>query len=67
MVEEKIFYESTNQQHELPVLAMFANRSKISIPKKSSTLKPLGQMNQNVVGSIYGRPSIKIAHLVPIC
>jgi hypothetical protein len=23
--EEKIFYESTNQQHELPVLAMFVN------------------------------------------
>jgi hypothetical protein len=33
------------------------------IPKKSSTLKPLGQMNRNVVGSIYGRPSIKIVHL----
>ena len=28
--EEKIFYESTNQQHELPVLAMFVNRSKMS-------------------------------------
>jgi hypothetical protein len=26
-VSEKIFYESTNQQHELPVLAMFVNRS----------------------------------------
>jgi hypothetical protein len=25
--EEKIFYESTNQQHELPVLAMFVNGS----------------------------------------
>ena len=33
-----------------------------SIPKKYSTLKPLGQMNRNVVGSIYGRPSIKIAN-----
>jgi hypothetical protein len=33
-----------------------------SIPKKNSTLKPLGQMNRNVVGSIYGRPSIKIAN-----
>ena len=32
------------------------------IPKKSSTLKPLGQMNRNVLGSIYGRPSIKIVH-----
>ena len=27
----------------------------------SSLLKPLGQMNRNLVGSIYGRPSIKIA------
>jgi hypothetical protein len=34
--------------------------------KKSSPLKPLGQINQNLVGSIYGRSSIKIAHLVPI-
>jgi hypothetical protein len=33
-----------------------------SIPKKSSTLKPLGQMNRNVVGGINRRPSIKIAH-----
>jgi hypothetical protein len=28
--------------------------------KKSSPLKPLGPMNQNLVGSIYGRSSIKI-------
>jgi hypothetical protein len=28
--EETIFYESTNQQHELPVLAMFVNGSKMS-------------------------------------
>jgi hypothetical protein len=28
--------------------------------------KPLGQMNRNVVGSIYGRSSIKFAHFVPI-
>jgi hypothetical protein len=34
--------------------------------KKSSPLKPLGQMNRNLVGSIIGRSSIKIAHLVPI-
>jgi hypothetical protein len=33
---------------------------------KKSSLKPLGQMNRNVVGSILGRSSIKIAHLVPI-
>jgi hypothetical protein len=33
---------------------------------KSSPLKPLGQMNRNLVGSIYGRFPIKIAHFVPI-
>ena len=33
---------------------------------KSSPLKPFGQMNQNLVGSILGRSSIKIAHLFPI-
>jgi hypothetical protein len=31
-----------------------------------SSLKPLGQMNRNLVGSIYGRSSIKIAHFVLI-
>jgi hypothetical protein len=34
--------------------------------KKSSPPKPLGQMNRNLVGSIYGRSSIKIAHFIPI-
>jgi hypothetical protein len=29
-------------------------------------LKPLVQMNRNLVGSIYGRSSIKTAHFVPI-
>jgi hypothetical protein len=33
---------------------------------KSSSLKPLGQINWNMVGSSYGRSSIKIAHFVPI-
>jgi hypothetical protein len=33
---------------------------------KSSPLKPLGQMNRNLVGSTYGRSSMKIAHFVPI-
>ena len=33
---------------------------------KSSPLKPLGQMNRNLVGSIYRRSSIKNAHFVPI-
>ena len=34
---------------------------------KSSPLKPLGLMNRNMVGSIYGRSSIKSAHFVLIC
>jgi hypothetical protein len=33
---------------------------------KSSPLNPLGQMNRNLVGSIYGMSSMKIAHFVPI-
>jgi hypothetical protein len=37
-----------------------------SISKKSSSLKPPGQMNQNLVGSILGRSSINIFHLVLI-
>jgi hypothetical protein len=32
----------------------------------SPSLKPLCQMNRNLVGSIYGRFSIRIAHFVPI-
>jgi hypothetical protein len=38
----------------------------LMISKKSSPLKPLCQMNRNLVGCIYGRSSIKIAHFVPI-
>ena len=34
--------------------------------KKSSPLKPLGQMNYFFTGSIYVRSSIKIAYFVPI-
>ena len=36
------------------------------ISKKSSLLQPLGQMNRNLVGSIYRRSSRKFAHFVPI-
>jgi hypothetical protein len=32
----------------------------------SSPLKPFGQMNRNLVGSIYGKSSVVIAHFVPI-
>ena len=33
---------------------------------KSSPLKPLSQMNWNLVGNIYGRSPIKIANFIPI-
>ena len=33
---------------------------------KSPPLKPLGQINRNLVGSIYGMSSMKNAHFVPI-
>jgi hypothetical protein len=33
---------------------------------KSSPLKPLGQMNRNLIGSINARSSINIAHFIPI-
>jgi hypothetical protein len=32
----------------------------------SSPLKPFGQMNRNLVGSIYGKSSVVIAYFVPI-
>ena len=35
-----------------------------SISKKSYPLKPLSQMNRNLVGSVCGRSPIKIAHFV---
>jgi hypothetical protein len=38
-----------------------------SISKISSLLKLLGQANQNLVWSIYGRSSITIANFPPIC
>jgi hypothetical protein len=37
-----------------------------SIFVNSSPLKPIGQMNRNLVRSIYGRSAIKIAHFVAI-
>jgi hypothetical protein len=36
------------------------------ISKNTFPLKPLGQMNRNLLGSILARSSIKNAHFVPI-
>jgi hypothetical protein len=35
--------------------------------RKSSSLKLLSQLNRNLVRSIYGRSSMKIANFIPIC
>jgi hypothetical protein len=37
-----------------------------NLPRKASPLKPLCQMKRNLVGSIYGRSSVKLTHFVPI-
>jgi hypothetical protein len=65
-----------NQKQELPVLAMFVNGAELNEQSLKRTLQgcflpnfnsfPPGQMNRNLVGSIYGRSSIKIAHFAPI-
>ena len=36
------------------------------LKKLDSSLKPFGQINRNLVGSIYGKSSVVIAHFVPI-
>jgi hypothetical protein len=54
------FFKLTNQKQELPVVAMFVNELGLN------EQETLGQMNQNLVGSILGRSSINIVQLVPI-
>jgi hypothetical protein len=61
----KIFHLIPFGQQTWPPQAILVSDWLIS--KNSSPLKPLGQMNRNLVGSILGRSSIKAAHLVPIC
>jgi hypothetical protein len=50
-------FDLIRPQTWLPHAILF---SEWSIPKNSSSLKSLGQMYRNLVGSIYGRFSIKI-------
>jgi hypothetical protein len=55
------FFKSANQKQELPMAPpQTILVSDWLISKKSSPLKPLYQMNRNLVGSILGRSSIKI-------
>jgi hypothetical protein len=58
-----ISWQSVNKHGRHPQVILVSDWL---ISKKSSPLEPLGQMNRNVVGSILGRSTIKIAHLVPI-
>jgi hypothetical protein len=64
------FQKSSNQKQKLPVAAIFVNGSGRNEQSadflNSSPLTPFGKMNRNLVGSIYGRSSVKIAHFVPI-
>jgi hypothetical protein len=56
VLEEMIFLEINHSE----------TRIACRFKKKSSPLKLLDQMNRNLVGSIYGTSSIKIAQFVPI-
>jgi hypothetical protein len=59
--EEKIFRNPDPLTNNGPILV-----SDWLISKKIFFSETLGQMNRNGVGSILGRSSIKISHLVPI-
>jgi hypothetical protein len=50
----------------LPNMAATANSCFWLADLKKSSMKLLGQMNQNLVGSIYGMSSMTIGHFVPI-
>ena len=56
-----LFWSVNKHGHHMQFLFLIGR-----FKKTSSPLKPLGQMNWNLVGSIYGRSSIKIAHFVLI-
>jgi hypothetical protein len=63
----KVFYKDCSF-HPDPLTNMAATGDscfRLADFLKSSPPKPLDQMNRNLVGSIYGRSSIKIAHFIP--
>ena len=63
----KVHYKDcTFRPEPLTNMAATGNSCFGLVDLKKSSLKPLGQLNRNVVGNIYGRLSIKIAHFVPI-
>jgi hypothetical protein len=58
--------ECTFCYDSLPNMAATGNSCFWLADLKRSSLKLLGQMNRNLVGSIYGMSSMKIAYFVPI-
>jgi hypothetical protein len=62
------WFAGTHENHEnwyttiKNEFTVFYFLTRIIPAKKSSRLKPLGQMNRNLVGSILGRSFIKIAN-----
>ena len=58
--------ECTFSYYPLPNMAVTGNSCFRLADFLKSSLKPLDQMNRNLVGSIYGMSSMKIAHFVPI-
>jgi hypothetical protein len=52
-----------NGSEQMPQAILFSDWSfLLNFPP----LKPLGQINRNLVGSIYGKSSIKCGHIVPV-
>ena len=54
-----------HQTWPLPLLKKSVKNRKL-LKKLDSSLKPFGQMIRNLVGSIYGKSSVVIAHFVQI-
>ena len=63
----KVLYKEWSfSSNPLTNMAATGNSCFWLISEKPSPLKPLGQMNRNLVGSILGKSFIKITNLVPI-
>ena len=59
--------DSASNAHKFPLIKVYSSFKCILSNCTSSPLNPHGQMIRNLVGSIYGRTCIKIAHFIPIC
>jgi hypothetical protein len=55
-----------SHQVSIHLAKQLQRRRFVEIDQSETRMKPLSQMNRNLVGSILGRSSIKIADLDPI-